>query len=199
MQLLRVAARAAADRQIIENGSSGTDVGIKEETMTSKSDFSPAEWELLRSAPVSVALAMSMADETGVIGFVREMMAGFEAAADQARDRDESPLFLELSTAWSEDEAEATINEEGRDRQLDAGDHQSLQTQALADASNAVAVLASQATPAEVASYKNLLLDVADAVMKESKSGGFLGIGGTQVTPGESTFYEMLRTRLAEA
>lgn len=164
--------------------------------MTSKSDFTPAEWELLRRAPVSVALAMATVDETGSVGFVREMLAGYEAASEQSLAHDESTFFLELSTAFSDDEAQSSIIEEGRAIEDQPIDLSETRATAITEAKDAMAVLAAKATTDEADAYRKLLLDVAESVMERSKSGGLLGIGGQRVTPEETGFYEELKTAI---
>ena len=49
----------------------------------------------------------------------------------------------------------------------------------------AIALLERKGTDAEVVEYKRFVFSLADTVAKAHKEGGFLGIGGTQVSEHE--------------
>lgn len=51
---------------------------------------------------------------------------------------------------------------------------------------DAVGIIDAKATPAETDSYKKFVMTVAQAVASAHKEGGFLGIGGKQITDAEN-------------
>ncbi|MEZ4531990.1 MAG: DUF937 domain-containing protein [Thermomicrobiales bacterium] len=54
-----------------------------------------------------------------------------------------------------------------------------------------------QGNAKEVGAYKAMILDTAQATAEASKEGGFLGIGGTQVSPEEQAVLDQLKAALA--
>jgi hypothetical protein len=59
----------------------------------------------------------------------------------------------------------------------------------------AIATVAGK-NPADVASYKSLVLDTAQRAAEASKEGGFLGIGGTRVSQEEQSALDQIRNVL---
>lgn len=55
----------------------------------------------------------------------------------------------------------------------------------------------SQGNPGEVAAYKSMILGAATSAAEAAKEGGFLGIGGEQVSPAEQAVLDNLRKLLA--
>lgn len=55
----------------------------------------------------------------------------------------------------------------------------------------------SQGNPGEVAAYKSMILDAATATAEASKEGGFLGMGGQQVSAAEQAVLDQLKKALA--
>lgn len=53
-----------------------------------------------------------------------------------------------------------------------------------------------QGNPGEVAAYKSMILSTAQATAEAAKEGGFLGIGGKQVSPEEQAVLDQLRAAL---
>ena len=57
----------------------------------------------------------------------------------------------------------------------------------LDDIKQAVAILSAKGSPQEIATYKKLMVDVAEKVANAAKEGGFMGVGGTLVNDAEKT------------
>ncbi len=55
----------------------------------------------------------------------------------------------------------------------------------------------SQGTPGEVAAYKAMILGAAQSTAEATKEGGFLGMGGAQVSAEEQAILDQLKTALA--
>ena len=60
----------------------------------------------------------------------------------------------------------------------------------------AVGILQQKATPAEVDAYRNFVMDVAEAAAKAHKEGGFIGIGGKQVSESEQAALDEIEAAL---
>ena len=69
-----------------------------------------------------------------------------------------------------------------------------------ADAAEALrataALVDSRASAEDAGAYKAMLLDVADRVARAAKEGGFLGIGGRQVSDSEAEALETIKAAL---
>jgi hypothetical protein len=58
-------------------------------------------------------------------------------------------------------------------------------------------ILQERATIEETVEFKHWLFTIADQVTRATKSGGFLGLGGTRVTEEEEAFLEELKVALS--
>jgi hypothetical protein len=149
--------------------------------MSKKADFNAEEWSTVVEAPLLAGLRVVAADRGGTI---RESMAIGRVYAAARERRGESELLDELVSS-------APAVDEGRVRS--AGD-----VAAAADESlrSAVRILESKATPEEVEGYKRFVLDVARAAAEAHKEGGFIGIGGRQVSEAEQAELDALAATL---
>jgi hypothetical protein len=71
--------------------------------------------------------------------------------------------------------------------------------EAVAGLRDAVAILERVATQDEVVEYKRFVYALAESVARAHKEGGFLGIGGTQVSPGEQAALDEIAAIFDEA
>jgi hypothetical protein len=138
--------------------------------MTTKAAFNAEEWGVITSAPVLAAMFVIAADRGGT---VRESVAISRAYA-AARQDDPSPLLREvLATPPALDPATRP------------NDPETLRRTALAQLRQAVRTLDRLATDDEVVAYKRFVHAVAEKVARAHREGGFLGIGGTEVSEAE--------------
>jgi hypothetical protein len=144
--------------------------------MTTKADFNAEEWSKLVEAPPLVALRVVSADRGGT---VRESLSLGRAYAE-ARQEGDSELVKEIvSTA----------------PQIDPSD---LKTpDALAERSDrvlreALGILGQKAGPEDVEGYRKFVLRLAETVARAHREGGFLGIGGKEVSESEQAVLDDL-------
>jgi hypothetical protein len=136
--------------------------------MTTKAAFNAEEWTMLVSAPALTALLVIAADKGGT---VRETLAMSKAYA-AAREQEHGPLLKEiLATPPSVGPAPRNADD--------------LRREAPAMLRRAIAILERLATDDEVVAYKRFVFGVADAVARAHREGGFLGIGGTEISEHE--------------
>jgi hypothetical protein len=136
--------------------------------MTEKAAFNAEEWSKVVEAPALVALRVIGADRGGTI---RESLSLGRAYAEARSDG--SGLFGEIvSSAPEVDPSELK-------------DPGALPQRAESAVREALAVLEQKATPEEVDAYRDFLLKVAETVARAHKEGGFLGIGGKEVSESE--------------
>jgi hypothetical protein len=144
--------------------------------MTGKSDFNAEEWDKLVQAPALAALRVIAADRGGTL---RESLSLARAYAE-ARQRGGSELLDAIVSSPPALDPSATRTPEQLVEQAD---------QALRDA---IGLLERKATPEEVEDYRRFVLAVADTVAHAHKEGGFLGIGGKEVSASEQAVLDQL-------
>jgi hypothetical protein len=140
--------------------------------MTKKADFNAEEWSTVVDGPLYAGLRVIAASRGGTL---RESMAMSRVYQEARARHGESELLDELIKSPPSLDAERV-----REAQGNIG---ALTSQQLRDA---IGIVEANATPAETDSYKKFVMTVAQAVAGAHKEGGFLGIGGKQVSDAEN-------------
>jgi hypothetical protein len=149
--------------------------------MTTKADFNAEEWQTVVEGPVLSAMRVVTADRGGTI---RESLAVGKVYAEARKSQGESPLLDELVA--SPPGTDASGLQKG-------GDLAAVSRERLAAA---VSLLEQKATPEEVEAYKRFVLSAADAAARAHKEGGFLGIGGKEVSENEQAALDEIAGQL---
>jgi hypothetical protein len=138
--------------------------------MTTKTAFNADEWSTITSAPVLTGMLVIAADRGGT---VRETLSISRAYAS-AREAQPSQLLQQILSSPPALNASSVRGTAGN-----------LRDEAPAKLREAVDLLELKATDAEVVEYKRFVYGLADAVARAHREGGFLGIGGTEVSENE--------------
>ena len=138
--------------------------------MTTNAAFNADEWTTLVNAPALVTMLVIAADRGGA---VRESLAARRAYQEAAAGEPGELLRAVLTTPAALDPAE-------RPREPD--DLCDLAPDTLR---RAIALLEAKAHDDEVVEYKRFVFGLADSVARAHREGGFLGIGGTEVSEHE--------------
>lgn len=162
--------------------------------MTTRTDFTPEQWQALRSAPQLVAVATAAAGNSGLFGSLSEGMAMASQIAEAVRG--DQPLLREL---FSKEEIRAT-QDEIRTMAKGVTDkavfNTRLQESAATTVKSAMAALAAKGASGDLDAYRSLLGGIAEKIANASKEGGFLGFGGERVSEGERIFIARLNELL---
>jgi hypothetical protein len=150
--------------------------------MTEKSAFNAEEWDKLLEAPALAALRVIAADRGGTI---RESLSLGRAYAE-ARSSEEGGLVAEIVSSAPHVDPQG-LKDPGA---LEGRVHESVR--------GALAILEAKATPAEVEAYRGFVMKVAETVARAHKEGGFLGIGGKEVSESEQAALDDLAAVLGE-
>jgi hypothetical protein len=126
-----------------------------------------------------------MADKSGLIGAKKEISAATAAIEDAKKG---SPPDSLLSLAFDQDFSVEEFSKFTTTRTPD---------DFLATVRDAVVVV-ERNSPADAPAYRRLVTDVATRVANASKEGGFLGIGGTTVSPAEQAALNQLRSAIGD-
>ena len=140
--------------------------------MTSKAEFNADEWSTIVEGPLYAAIRVIGAERGGTF---RESLA-LGRVYQQAREHHgDSELLDELLKSPPAVEPDHLREAQGNPQSA-VSDHLRA----------AMSVIEAKATPAEADSYKQFVMTVAQHVASAHKSGGFLGIGGKEVSDAEN-------------
>jgi hypothetical protein len=149
--------------------------------MTKKAEFNADEWSLVLEGPPTAGMIVITAQKGGTIRESISMAKTYTEAREQYAGTE---VLDELLAARPE---------------LDPNRYRSpeeLHDQGTQRIREAVALLEQKATPDEVDAYKRFVLDVAERAAKAHKEGGFLGVGGEEVSENERAALDELATTL---
>jgi hypothetical protein len=150
--------------------------------MTKRADFNAEEWSTIVNGPVYAGMRVIGADRGGTL---RESMA-MGRAYQAARERHgESELLDELVKSPPSIDADQLRSA--------GGNIAAVVSQQLRDA---MAALEAKASPGEVDAYKKFVMMVAQAAAGAHKEGGFLGVGGQQISDAENRALDEISTAL---
>jgi hypothetical protein len=145
--------------------------------MSTKTQYSDADWRAIAAAPVAAGLLISLSDACGSVGIAREALA-----VEQAIARTASGDAPEIVKALAEKVRRGRGRLELPD--IPAGDREQAKD-ALLDALKTAVSAVQRASPGEVEGYKTWLASVTAKVAHASKAGHVLRDGGALVGPDE--------------
>jgi hypothetical protein len=140
--------------------------------MTTKADFNAEEWETVVQGPVYAGMRVIAADRGGTL---RESLAMGRVYQEARQGHGDSELLDELVKS-----PPAIDPDQVREAR---GDIAAVAPERLREA---MRILEEKATPQEVDAYKRFVMTVAQAVASAHKEGGFLGIGGKEISDAEN-------------
>ena len=138
--------------------------------MTKKADFNADEWSTIAEGPLLAGMRVITVARGGTI---RESLAMGQTYAKARQQQGQNELLDDLVAA-------PPVLDPNRVRST--GDIGRASSERLRDA---LAVLEGKASPDEADAYKRFVMSVAEAAASAHKEGGFMGVGGKQVSPEE--------------
>lgn len=150
--------------------------------MTRKADFNAEEWSTVVEGPLYAGMRVVSADRGGTL---RESLALGRVYREAREDQGENELLDELIKS-------PPAIEPGRVREA-GGDIGAVASARLREA---IGVVQAKATAEETDAYKRFVMTVAQAVAGAHKEGGFLGVGGKQVSDAENQALDEISTAL---
>jgi hypothetical protein len=164
--------------------------------MSTRTDYTDSEWELLTAMPRLAAFGAMAAEEGGPVASTRELWASMMELAQSARTRyTDNTLIQEVMRDFSHpaDDDEMSIMGWTPDSGEPLGN--AIVAQTLETAPRVREVLASQATPEEAAEYTKWVLGIARAGCRAMRSGLF-GLAGAEMTIAEEQYVRDLAAAL---
>ena len=154
--------------------------------MTTEADYEAHEWQALNQAPLKAGLYVLTADPnvTGMLGEMRALDGAL-------RQPNVEPAAAELVAAII-----ATLAAKREADDPSAAPTGAPRESIPADLGDAMALVLARGSEAEATAFGGWLLGIAAAVARASREGGFLGVGGTEVSQRERIALDELQARL---
>jgi hypothetical protein len=149
--------------------------------MTKKAEFNAEEWTTLLEGPPSAGLLVIAAQRGGTL---RESISMGKAYSEAQGRHDSSELM------------QAIVNSRPELERPNVSSPQELEENLLGRLREATALLEQKATPEEADEYKRFCLHLAETAARAHKEGGFLGIGGQEVSDAESAALDRIASTL---
>ena len=157
--------------------------------MTSKSDYSEAEWTRLKRAPFLAGMAISLADPGGPFEMGRETMATVRSATNPpSREQLLSEIALDLQ--------DMTQHKKNPLSDFKVAKGSAPGAQVLAELGEVSALVRAKASDEEYDAFRGWLVATAQAAAEAAKEGGFMGFKAVQVSEGEKAMLDQLRSTL---
>ena len=162
--------------------------------MANKQSFAPEEWTKILESVMLAGMAVSAAEPSGLWGLLKEGVASSSALAAAKSDSGSSELIKAVVAEYETSEGRSSVQEALRKRFAGAKPADVVQ-RSLENLREASAILAAKA-PGDAPAFKAWLNGISQKVAEASSEGGFLGIGGVQVSDKEKATLADISTAL---
>ena len=149
--------------------------------MTQKADFNAEEWSLVLEGPPIAAMLVIASDRGGTI---RESLSIGKAYAAERENHGSSEL---LDAIVSD---RPTLDPKSFESPTD------IATVGMARLRGAVETIEQKGTSVEVDDYRRFVYSLAERVARRHKEGGFLGIGGEEISDAERNALQTIASTL---
>jgi hypothetical protein len=158
--------------------------------MLKKNDLSAADWTTLRDTPYLVGFSTVLAGSSG-LATIKELIALSQGIIENQASN--VALIRDLTTRDEMEAAQASLKQSfGEGRPSSDGVRQ----RTLEHVRSSINLMENSGSEEEASSYRRMLYGIAEKVANAAREGGFLGFGGTQVSEGERSFLNELRSVL---
>jgi len=151
--------------------------------MANKQNFTPDEWTKILESIMLAGVAVSAAEPSGLWGTLKEAFASSSALAASKLDPGTNELIKAAIADLETSEGRSAVQEALRKGFTGAKPAEIVQ-RSLTNLQEVSAILAAKA-PGDAPAFKTWLRSISQKVAEASSEGGFLGIGGVQVSDAE--------------
>lgn len=155
--------------------------------MSVKDNFTPEEWDKVLSGPATAAAAILAASPSGLTGIIAEGITTVKAMKELA-EASSAPLLQAIAASLKPEDQERHREERPRFKSFEEAKNAMLER-----LRSAFWIVQTKATPEDLAAYQQYVVGVAERVAQAAKEGGFLGIGGEQVSQAEKDTLKEIR------
>lgn len=154
--------------------------------MSTKADYTDAEWQRLERAPIVAGMAISMSDPGGPIEAIKESKATVKTIIEAAQSGGRGALADEVTKSVI-----AQLTTEHKTPMGDFKPRGVLAGTEIIEELHAVGqLLTEKATPEEADGFRDLIVEAARRAAEAAKEGGFMGFHAERVSEGEAEMLE---------
>jgi hypothetical protein len=157
----------------------GHGAGVGDVTMTTRRDFSLAEWELLGNAPLAAAAAVAVASPGGGAREASALIAGWREAGHQFP---QDQLLQAIVTELDPQDREAQERSSGLQARGPRPTFDEIVDEAVDLCGQAIDLLTQVAQPQETEHYRAFVMHIITQVANATNESGFLGVGGQRIS-----------------
>ncbi len=161
--------------------------------MATPDDFTPDEWEVLRTTPHAVGMAVAVAGASGFTGTLKEAWTSASSVLEGVKS--DNAILQRIADKGELKAAQKELKDVIREGDFKTV-NQRMQDLAAERAGNAIRLLRQKGTAADVDAYSAYLRNVGKRVANAAKEGSFFGIGGERVSEGEQVMLRRLEDAL---
>jgi hypothetical protein len=162
--------------------------------MANKQSFTPGEWTKILESVMLAGMAVSAAEPSGLWGLLKEGVASSSALAAAKSDSGSSELIKAVVAEYETSEGRSSVQEALR-KGFSGAKPADVVQRSLENLREVSAILAAKA-PGDAPAFKAWLKSISQKVAEASSEGGFLGIGGVQVSDKEKATLADISTAL---
>ena len=151
--------------------------------MTDKSNFTPDEWKLLLESVMMAGLAVTAADPSGLWGLLKESFASSSELMKAKLDPGANPLIKAVVSDFGTAQGRSTARD-GLKEKLKGLKPTEITAKCIETLQQSGTLVDAKA-PSDAAAFKGWLRQISQHVAEAAPEGGFLGIGGVQVSDAE--------------
>ena len=152
--------------------------------MSTKTDYTPDQWQLLLDVPPLVGTAVMVAGRSG-LGSVKEALAVASGVLDAKHGYESNQLIQALLDARIKNKERSHV-EQFSDNPYRGRPPEEIKEMTVDKCQQVADLLEQKSTPSEAAEFKAWAVAVGEKVANAAKEGGFLGIGGDRVSAEET-------------
>lgn len=165
--------------------------------MADKSNFTPDEWKVLLQGVIASGIAITAAEPNGLWGLLKESFAGGTAMAKTKTDPGANGLIKAVITDFGA--AEGSAARDGLKARFKQSKPAEIKNACIETLRQAAAIVDAKA-PGDAAAYKAWLQQISQHVAEAAnEGGGFIGIGGVQVSDAEKATLTEISSALKAA
>lgn len=162
--------------------------------MTTKSDYTPEEWQLITGIPWAVGLTVILAEDKGGRNATKKELAALAEAPERVAAR---MLDNELVQATLPDVMTSPAAARVKDHSREKGDiERTIYQDTFRLCQQLLAILKAKSTGAEREGYKRFIMEVGREVAAAVADAEYLGIGGGTLSPYERKLLQALSVAL---
>ena len=159
------------------------------ESMSIKDNFTADEWLKIMTGPGRAGAAVVAASPSGVTGLLAEARAIADTVRGNVSKEGRTPLMEAMAASLL-----GTPPDPKDLPKMDAKNMEDVKAQSLDGVRQALWLVSSKGSPEDVAAYKAMIMEVAEKTAAAAKEGGFLGMGGEQVSEKEKQVIAEVRS-----